>query len=274
MASAPPAEAVSGSPLPPRLGLNTIGTATRRTRLARLFPGGVIALVAGLLLMANYQWAQRAGYLPASWQAVSLPKWELAQRPPSATTPIPELQQATLAQHDFSNRSLAAEGMTPLGKETSPEVLAINAQPLATAPVAAPFTPETETVAAPVAVSKVAAPAVRVVARTVSKPVSKAALVPAKVTPIKAAATASGTTIKTRTGRYYVIAGAYGSLANAEKGRKVLARTGHVARVILPPYGSRLFRLTAADYPDLVSAQHEAQRLRLSTHCGYNTLKF
>jgi len=250
------------------------GTATRRTRLARLFPGGVIALVAGLLLMANYQWAQRAGYLPASWQAVSLPKWELAQRPPSATTPIPELQQATLAQHDFSNRSLAAEGMTPLGKETSPEVLAINAQPLATAPVAAPFTPETETVAAPVAVSKVAAPAVRVVARTVSKPVSKAALVPAKVTPIKAAATASGTTIKTRTGRYYVIAGAYGSLANAEKGRKVLARTGHVARVILPPYGSRLFRLTAADYPDLVSAQHEAQRLRLSTHCGYNTLKF
>ena len=241
------------------------GIATRRTRLARLLPGGVIALAAGLLLIANYQWAQRAGYLPASWQA-PLPKWELAQRPLVAA-PVPELQQATLAQHDFSNRSLAAEGMTPLGEETSSEVLA-------TALAAAPVMPETETVAAPVAVSKVAAPAVRVVAKTVSKPVSKAALIPAKVTLIKAAAIASGTTIKTRTGRYYVIAGAYGSLANAEKGRKVLARTGHAARVILPPYGSRLFRLTAADYPDLASAQHEAQRLRLSTHCDYNTLKF
>ena len=89
-----------------------------------------------------------------------------------------------------------------------------------------------------------------------------------------ARARASGTTIKTRTGRYYVIAGAYRSLANAEKGRQVLARSGHPARVILPPYGSRLFRLAAADYPDLASAQREAQRLRISTRADYNTLKF
>ena len=244
------------------------GTATRRTRWARLLPGGVIALAAGLLLMANYQMAQRAGYLPASWQA-SLPKWEVAQHQPAATAPVPELQQATLGQHDFNSRPLAAEGMTPLEDEATATVPAINTQPLAAASEV-PVAPATEVAAAPAAPIKAAVPVARVAVANVA-PVAKAA--PAKA-PAAPAISAGSTTIKTRTGRYYVIAGAYGSLANAEKGRKVLAHTGHAARIILPPYGSRLFRLTAADYPDLVSAQREAQRLRVSTHCDYNTLKF
>ena len=63
-------------------------------------------------------------------------------------------------------------------------------------------------------------------------------------------------------------------MKGAEQGRKVLVRTGHASHIILPPYGSRLFRLTAADYPDLASAQREAQRLRVTTHSDYNTLKF
>ena len=259
------------------------GTATRRTRLARLLPGGVIALAAGLLLMANYQWAQRAGYLPASWQA-PLPKWGLAQRPPAAAAPVPELQQATLAQHDFTNNnSLVAEGITPLAEETPAEVPALNAEPLTSTSVTVAVSPaiRAATVAAPVAPAKGAVPVMRTVVKfstkPATKPLSTAAPVAANLAPAKApaaSAAAFSTTIKTRTGRYYVIAGAYGSLVNAEKGRKVLAHTGHAARVILPPYGSRLFRLTAADYPDLASAQHEAQRLRLSTHCDYNTLKF
>jgi len=93
------------------------------------------------------------------------------------------------------------------------------------------------------------------------------------VAPRKAVANNSST-IKTRTGRFYVIAGAYSSLARAEEGRRNLLRVGHPARVILPPYGSRLFRLAAADYADQASAQREAQRLRLSTHCDYITLKY
>ena len=244
------------------------GTATRRTRWARLLPGGVIALAAGLLLMANYQMAQRAGYLPASWQA-SLPKWEVAQHQPAATAPVPELQQATLAQHDFNSRPLAAEGMTPLEDETDTSVPAINSQPLA-ATTEASVAPETKVAAAPVASIRTVAPVARV---AVAKAAPVAKVVPAKV-PAAPAVSAASTTIKTRTGRYYVIAGAYGSLANAEKGRKVLVHTGHAARIILPPYGSHFFRLTAADYPDLASAQREAQRLRVSTHCDYNTLKF
>ena len=245
------------------------GTVARRTRWARLLPGGVIVLFVGLLLMANYQVAQHNGYLPTSWQA-SLPMGELPQRQPATMAPVPELQQATLGQHDFSNRSLAPEGMTPLEDENSATVPAINPAPLAaTLREAAVATPKTE-------VAIAARPPIEnsVPLASVAKSVRKAAPVAVAIASAKAPAAASSTTIKTRTGRYYVIAGAYGSLANAEKGRKVLVHTGHAARIILPPFGSRLFRLTAADYSDLVSAQREAQRLRISTHCDYNTLKF
>ena len=244
-------------------------TAARRTRWARLLPGSVIVLFVGLLLMANYQVAQHNGYLPTSWQA-SLPMGELPQRQPATMAPVPELQQATLGQHDFSNRSLAPEGMTPLEDENSATVPAINPVPLAaTSREAAVATPKTE-------VAIAARPPIEnsVPLASVAKSVRKAAPVAVAIASAKAPAAASSTTIKTRTGRYYVIAGAYGSLANAEKGRKVLVHTGHAARIILPPFGSRLFRLTAADYSDLVSAQREAQRLRISTHCDYNTLKF
>ena len=248
------------------------GTVTRRGRLARLLPGGVIALAAGLLLIANYQWAQRVGYLPTSWQS-SLPKWELTQRQPTIPAPVPELQQATLGQHDFNSRSLASEGMTPLEDENAATVPAINPEPLAaTARTEEMARPAPKMAATAVAPITTVAPAV-----PVAKSVEKAAPIVAGTTAVKTVATpvsAASTTIKTRTGRYYVIAGAYGSLANAEKGRKVLAHTGHAARIILPPFGSRLFRLTAADYSDLASAQREAQRLRVSTHCDYNTLKF
>ena len=246
------------------------GTATRRTRWARLLPGGLIALAAGLLLMANYQGAQRAGYLPASWQG--LPQWELTQS--TAVAPAPVLQQATLGQHDFSSRDLASEGMTPLEDDNTAPIPALETQPLATsAEEVTTAAPQTEIAKAPAAPIAPAAPVVRV-AKPVVEAAPMATVVAVPKAPAKAAVAAATTTIKTRTGRYYVIAGAYGSLANAEKGRQVLARTGHAARVILPPYGSRLFRLTAADYPDLASAQHEAQRLRLSTRCDYNTLKF
>ena len=248
------------------------GTVTRHGRLARLLPGGVIALAAGLLLIANYQWAQRVGYLPTSWQS-SLPKWELTQRQSTIPAPMPELQQATLGQHDFNSRSLASEGMTPLEDENAATVPAINPEPLAaTARAEETARPAPKMAAAAVAPITTVAPAARV-----AKPAEKAAPVAARAIAVKAPAArlaVASTTIKTRTGRYYVIAGAYGSLANAEKGRKVLAHTGHAARIILPPFGSRLFRLTAADYSDLASAQREAQRLRVSTHCDYNTLKF
>ena len=84
------------------------------------------------------------------------------------------------------------------------------------------------------------------------------------------------TTIKSPTGRYYVVAGAYRTWANAERGRRALARGGRAgaAHILMPPRGSRLFRLTAADHPDLASAQRAARQLRQRTRGDYNTLKF
>ena len=235
---------------------------TRRSTLARLLPASIIAVAAGLLLLANYQVALKAGYMPASWQA-AVPQREWPQRLPSIVIPaITEPQQATLSQPDFS--ASAVEGMTPVESATTLPVPEIVGDSGATAglPLKKEI-PKAMATAAPA----VTAPAAPKVAVSSAPGVSAAA-------PVALAATASAVTIKSRTGRCYVIAGAYRSLAGAEQGRKLLAKSGHASHVILPPYGSRLFRLTAADYPDMASAQREAQRLRVSTHCDYNTLKF
>ncbi|MDO7851847.1 HU domain-containing protein [Hymenobacter convexus] len=260
------------------------GAGARRTRLARLLPGGIIAVVAALVILANYQFLQNRDYVASRWQ-VQLPKVQWLQSAATPVSPVSEPQQATLGQHNFGDSPLVSEGMTPVESTSGP------AQPSPTTPSAAvPEMPATaapataspaaaETVAAPKVAAPVKAEAPATATPTdiaVTPPATKAPAAVAKpVAPVaKAPVAATSTTIKTRTGRYYVIAGAYGSLANAEKGRKVLARTGHQTQVILPYPGSRLFRLTAGNYPDLASAQREAQRLRISTHCDYNTLKF
>ena len=242
------------------------GTATRRSRWSKILPAGAIAVAAGLFLMANYQVASLSG----NWRG-QLPKWEWATRPATVVT-LTEPQQATLGQHDFGSAPIGTEGMTPVETPVFiPEMAGSTPVPaLEPAPVAV------ESAAIPTAAPEHLAPSSTASTKTAPAENAVAKAVPAVAAPAapKAPAKVATTTIKTRTGRYYVIAGAYSNLAGAEKGRKLLVRTGHPSRIILPPYGSRLFRLTAADYPDLASAQREAQRLRVSTHCDYNTLKF
>ncbi|MFD2717799.1 SPOR domain-containing protein [Hymenobacter monticola] len=259
------------------------GEGARRSRLARLLPGGIIAITATLLILANYQFLQNRGLVSAQWQA-QLPKVEWGQRAATPASAISEPQLATLGQHNFGgDNAQATEGMTPV--ETAPATAATS---VATPVTTLPEVPASNTPAAVTPANATPAPAEAVAATKPEAPATaeptKVAATPAVAETPTATATASptakvpaapvSTTIKYRTGRYYVIAGAYGTLANAEKGRKVLARTGHKTRIILPYPGSRLFRLTAADYPDLASAQREAQRLRISTRCDYNTLKF
>ena len=227
--------------------------------------------MAGLLLLLNYQGALQSGYLPASWQSQSSQANEGNSQLVAANS-VAEPQQATLGQHDFDSPSIVSEGITPLnaGPDEAKPVLAAEA-------ALNQDSVEVPAVRHPAAIER-AAPRTSVLASTplVAVPRTKVLAPVAKsvARAPKAPAVPVTSTIKTRTGRYYVIAGAYSTLAHAEQGRKVLAHTGHEARVILPPFGSRLFRLTAADYPDLASAQREAQRLRVSTHCDYNTLKF
>jgi len=99
---------------------------------------------------------------------------------------------------------------------------------------------------------------------------AKLAAAPAVVaTPAVAPATAASpvvTTIKSRTGRYYLVVAAYSSFARAEEGRRNLAHAGRPAKVILPPPGSRLFRLSAVDFADKPTATLAANRLRQNPH--------
>ncbi|MGY3087136.1 hypothetical protein ACVWYF_000162 [Hymenobacter sp. UYAg731] len=252
----------------------------RRSTLARLLPASIIAVAASLLLLANYQVALKAGYLPMSWQA-TMPQWEWAQHQPNTVTPIiTEPQQATLSQQDFSTNANSSasstEGMTPVGNTTTPPVPEMVGE--SSAPASLPLrkeTPATDaTVASAIADTAPAAPKTVAITTPVVTAAAPAMPAAASVRSKSLAATAGTVAIKSRTGRCYVIAGAYRSLAGAEQGRKLLTRSGHASHIILPPFGSRLFRLTAADYPDMASAQREAQRLRVSTHCDYNTLKF
>ena len=249
------------------------GAGARRSRVAKLLPASIIAVAAGLLFLANYQFLVNRNLVSARWQN-QLPKLEWAQQRDESASILAEPQQATLGQRTFSTNSVATEGMTPLEPAVETLPAATAAQP-APQPAPAVVAAETPAALAPNVATSAVTPApaepTAVVPEAMPTPVVAKEVPVAKA---KAPAEANSVIIKNRTGRYYVIAGAYGTLANAEKGRKNLAHSGHKAHIILPPYGSRLFRLTAADFPDLASAQREAKRLRISTRCDYNTLKF
>jgi hypothetical protein len=111
----------------------------------------------------------------------------------------------------------------------------------------------------PAKAAPVRRPAPAPVRRPVPAPVALAA-------PAAASAADASTTIKSRTGRYYLIVAAYGSLARAEEGRRNLAHAGRPAKVIMPPRGSRLYRLSAIDFPDKPTATQAANQLRRNPH--------
>ena len=244
-----------------------------RTRLARFVPASVIAVAVSLLLLANYQVALKAGYLPTALRT-SVPNWEWAQRQvqPAAIV-ITEPQQAALGQHDFGSPAPeTTEGLTPIAETPAavPEMVP------ATEPIVMPVRQvpvvRAETITAPASATTLVAiiAAAPEVATAAPETVAPAPVVVAA--PRRAAAASS--TIKSPTGRFHVVAAAYTSLARAEEGRRNLLRAGRPARIILPHFGTRLFRLTAGDYADQASAQREAQRLRVSTRCDYITLKY
>ena len=255
-------------------------------QLARVLPGAAAVLGALALVVAvGFYFTSLSGRsLLTAWQA-RLPRWEVAQAP----SQMPAPQQAALAHHEWNGAEDSRPMASPGRPAAETPVPAVPTDSVATGTAtAADFPAPTQVAAAAESPNSAALPVepaadANPVAPATARPATVAGLknVPARDVAMNAPAvalvkpaTAIGTTIKARTGRYFVIAGAYSNLANAEVGRKVLARTGHPARVILPFYGSRLFRLTAGDFATAAEAETEAQRLRQTTHCDYNTLKF
>ncbi|SHJ21861.1 hypothetical protein SAMN02745146_2517 [Hymenobacter daecheongensis DSM 21074] len=235
-------------------------TVSRSRRLTRAFKAAAAMLIAGLVLTANYQGALKLGYLPESFridlnQATAAPVNEaMAERPTFAR------QQATLANNSWAEAAPATATVIDNEAEATKTVAEAAAAPAkAPAPAAArkatvavkPVTVAGKPVALkPAATTATAAPSVA--------PVAKAGVVAPNLVPA-----AGPTTIKSRTGRSYIIVGAYTTLAHAEKGRLALLKHGHKnAKVVLPARGSRQFRLSVLDYPSNAVAQQQLPLVR------------
>jgi hypothetical protein len=231
--------------------------------------------------------------LPVAWQGY-VPRWEqrsLATAPQQAALVRPSLGDANEPASAAPGEELAA---APTKATATPkELVEMPTVVLKKAASAAPATPVATPVVAKKEVSVPAAPVVAAAKPAASKPVlsvkdSKAvvvaakpattvvAKVPAAPAAIATAAAPAATTIKARTGRFYIMVAAYSSLARAEEGRRELLKTGRPApqtKIILPFPGTHFYRLTAADFANRGEALVAADRLRQNPHFDKETYK-
>ena len=260
-----------------------------RVPLRQLVRGGAIGLAAGVVAAAVYLLSLHPTVLPVAWQGY-VPRWE---QPASAPAP----QQAALAHSSLGETVLVATpaaaapgeelldelNETPKELVEMPTVVLKKSAPAAATPVAARMAAPVAAKAAAVAATPVA-PVNPVNNKVAAKPVvtikdSKAVVVaaarPAASAIAKAAsataaaaktAAPAATTIKARTGRFYIMVAAYSSLARAEEGRRNLTHAGRPAKIILPFPGTRHYRLTAADFATRPEALAAAARLRQNPH--------
>ncbi|MDO7873608.1 SPOR domain-containing protein [Hymenobacter sp. ASUV-10] len=245
----------------------------QRGRLARVLPGAALGVVAVLALTASLL-AWNNNSLPTWAARLSNIEWSSPTAPAVATAPavtMQEPQQATLAQHGWTNSAVAEPAPAPAELESVPPVILAETPATDVAPTPSPTV---ETLAAPAAITTPVAAPVAAKAEAV-KPEPKAvekekAAAPVVKPAVAKPAAVTSTTIKSRTGRFYVVAGAFSTLASAQK-----VRANHPnGRVILPPWGSRLYRLSVADFADRASAEKEAARLRVKAHSTNSHLVF
>jgi hypothetical protein len=223
--------------------------AAGRNRRAKVLKvtAGIIAVT--MALAANYLFALRQGFLPDDFSASTSQQQAVQVQPaPVATKKVIARQQAALANDGWDNASTA----TPTPAPSLPAATA--AVPVAAAASGAVVVSEPVKKAAKPAVVNQTAPKTAKLAKTPPPGWEKA-----EVSTVKDDASS---TIKTKTGRYYIIAGSYTSLKGAEKGRQALVRLGKPARVILPQPGSRQYKLSVADFADRTSADRQAEILR------------
>lgn len=83
-----------------------------------------------------------------------------------------------------------------------------------------------------------------------------------KVEAKKEASSSVSNTIKAETGRYFIISGGYSSLANAERSQKELSAKGAAADIILPMKGSKLHRVSVAEFESMELATSNLPELR------------
>ncbi|TVT42705.1 hypothetical protein FNT36_01015 [Hymenobacter setariae] len=251
--------------------------ATRSNRVSLVVAvkrGGIIGLAAGVVAGIISFLSLHPQVVPVAWQGY-LPRWEQL-----STAPVP--QQAA-----FATAPLSAPA-TPIAKafEEKVEMPTVilktvpvpAAEPAAVAPKPATAKPE---VAVKPVVAAVAKPTVAAAAKPAVKPVvsvkdSKALMVAPAVAKATAAvaspakaASSSTPTIKARTGRFYIVVGAYTSLAGAQRGRQGVVHAGRPApmtKIIAPFPGTNKYRISAADFATYGEALAAAAQLRQNPH--------
>jgi hypothetical protein len=239
--------------------------AGRSRRAARVFNVAASTILAGLMLSAGYLFALRLGHLPDSLGI--LPDSLVVQEqkmPPSAMKPKTRArQQATLANHGWSEN----DEFVPDG--------APDAEPPVSA--ATPTTNDWDTAAvATASATKPVAPAPKPAVVDAKAPKAEVAVTPTKTAPVAktvssvpaSASDVSSTTIKSRTGRFYVVAGSYDTPRSVEQAREALARKNRPAQVLWPvrptrtSAGSRFYRLTVGEFADKATADRSLSQLR------------
>ena len=194
-----------------------------------------------------------------------------------------------------ANASNIARPVPMAQRTAATPALATSYAALHAAPAVPKPAPAPEAAAAPVTTKVDAAPVVHLVAAKPAAhpaaPVAKAAPAPKPAAPVAKVAAAApakapvaksiapsattAATINARTGRYYVVVGAYNSLAHAQQGLRNLLLAGHAGAKIIVPYpGTRFFRLSAADYADRPMAQLAAAALRKTPHADQGLTVF
>jgi len=224
--------------------------AGRSRRQNKLLKATAAVIVVALAVGANYLFALRQGFLPDTLILGAGQEQVAPTRlTPVATKKIIARQQAALANDDWNEAAPAAKVSSEPAVETPAPAEKIVASTPAVAPAvvkaAKPVVPEPPKQSVPKATAK---------AKKAAPGWEKA-----EVSTVKEDASA---TIKSPTGRYYIIAGSYRSMAGAEKGRQALVRLGKPARVILPAPGGRQYKLSVADFADRTSADRQAEILR------------
>jgi cytoskeletal protein RodZ len=280
--------------------LRSVAKRNSRVPVRQLMRGGAIGLAAGIVAGAIYLLSLHPTVLPVAWQGY-VPRWEqrsLATTPQQAALVRPSLGDANEPASAAPGEELAAAPTkataTPKELVEMPTVVLKKAASTAPAtPVATPVVTKKEVSAPAAPVAAPTAPVVAAAKPAASKPVvsvkdSKAvvvaakpattvvAKVPAAPAAIATAAAPAATTIKARTGRFYIMVAAYSSLARAEEGRRELLKTGRPApqtKIILPFPGTHFYRLTAADFANRGEALVAADRLRQNPHFDKETYK-
>ena len=232
------------------------GKPTLRRKIRRIYDRVAVLTITGLTISALYLISQRTDYNVSSLNPFALNDNSSNAKTnadnfsaPSAGQPeeipafTPTQSKDVVAELSEIENLLAAEKVTvPASKELT-NILDTNA-------VSMPVTPPAHEIKKEEEVAKIA------VAKAPEKEIKTSAAAKALVN------STAANTIKSSTGRYYVISGAYSTLKKANYYRRIHARHGITGKIILPFGNNKLHRLALTDFASREEALQELPALR------------